>query len=177
MENKTPIPKPKSPSKFFVNLKNIVSEKEHGFTLVELIIVIIIVGILAAVGISQYNTTVEKSRLAEARVRIGTMRQLAYNYYLENGSTTGLGDSYMGNTWGCDSSSWYSYTVNMAYQANYILLEADRCGGIRTGGKKPTGARWYVYGMRYVPATGQSTWCCHYRDGAGENCFGLGSCW
>jgi len=32
----------------FIKPKNIVSEKEHGFTLVELIIVIIIVGILAA---------------------------------------------------------------------------------------------------------------------------------
>jgi len=43
-----------------------------GFTLVELIIVIIIVGVLAAVGISQYSLTVEKSRLAEAKIHLGS---------------------------------------------------------------------------------------------------------
>ncbi len=42
----------------FANFKNIVSEKEHGFTLIEIIIVIIIVGILAAVGMTQYGNTV-----------------------------------------------------------------------------------------------------------------------
>ena len=29
---------------------------------------------------------VEKSRLVEAKVRISTMRQIAYSYYLENGT-------------------------------------------------------------------------------------------
>ncbi|MHB8158241.1 MAG: prepilin-type N-terminal cleavage/methylation domain-containing protein [Desulfocucumaceae bacterium] len=48
----------------------------RSFTLIELIVVIIIVGILAAVGISQYSLTVEKARTAEAKVRIGAMRQL-----------------------------------------------------------------------------------------------------
>jgi len=60
------------------------------FTLIELIVVIIIVGILAAVGISQYSKTVEKARGAEARMILGDMRKLAMAYYLENGSFTGL---------------------------------------------------------------------------------------
>jgi len=45
-----------------------------GFTLVELIIVVIIIGILASIGLTQYNKVVEKSRAAEARMVLGTLR-------------------------------------------------------------------------------------------------------
>ncbi|MDD5130223.1 MAG: prepilin-type N-terminal cleavage/methylation domain-containing protein, partial [Candidatus Omnitrophica bacterium] len=44
---------------------------KKGFTLVELIIVVIIVGILASIGLTQYNKVVEKSRAAEARMILG----------------------------------------------------------------------------------------------------------
>lgn len=47
-----------------------------GFTLLELIIVIIIVGILATLGFVQYASVIERGRFAEARANLGTLRQL-----------------------------------------------------------------------------------------------------
>ena len=47
---------------------------KKGFTLLELIIVIIILGILATIGVSQYQGTIEKGREAEARSILGSMR-------------------------------------------------------------------------------------------------------
>ena len=69
---------------------------KRGFTLIEIIIVIIIVGILAAAGITQYSLMVEKSRLAEAKIRIGAMRQLAHEYYMNNGTVMGIAYSDVG---------------------------------------------------------------------------------
>ena len=57
-----------------------------GFTLVELIIVVIIIGILASVGIPQYNKTMERSRISEASSILGALRGAQLRYKLENGS-------------------------------------------------------------------------------------------
>ncbi len=152
----------------FTNFKNILSEKEHGFTLIELIVVIIIVGILAAVGLSQYSLIVEKSRLAEAKVRIGAMRTLAYNYYLENGSILGLQGADLGVDGTCSSTSFYAYSYGSNF-STWWKFYAYRC---TSGGKTPNASRQYAFYMQFYPGTGQSVWYCYYTDG-GSPCFGL----
>jgi len=68
----------------------------RSFTLIELIIVIIIVGILATLGISQYARMVEKTRSTEAKMIFGDVRKLAYQYRLENGTIAGMTDAQQG---------------------------------------------------------------------------------
>jgi len=82
-----------------------------GFTLVELIIVIIIVGILASIGLTQYNKVVEKSRAAEARMILGTLRTAEIAEYNESGSykdVAGLGVGAPDGT--CLSTHFFSYS-------------------------------------------------------------------
>ncbi len=52
----------------------------QGFTLVELIIVIIVIGILASVGVAQYAGVVRRAKNSEAKSVLGAMRrsQMAY---------------------------------------------------------------------------------------------------
>jgi len=164
MKNKNPIPQPRSPSKSSTTFKNIVSEKEHGFTLIEIIIVIIIVGILAAVGLSQYSTMVEKGRLAEAKMHIGTMKQLATEYYWEKGSLDAIADSDVGVNNTCTPDSFYKYYI---YSGNPMHLFAHRC---TSGGKEPQGTNYRLY-LYYNPATGWYTW--HCQNGVDSSgCFG-----
>lgn len=57
---------------------------KRAFTLVELIIVVIIIGILASIAIPQFNKTMERSRIAEASAVLGSLRGAQLRYKLEN---------------------------------------------------------------------------------------------
>lgn len=112
------------------------SPSNKSFTLIELIIVIIIVGILAAVGISQYSLTIEKSRVTEATERMSTVAKLAYQFYLENGTFVGITNDLLGIGSACDSKNYYSYVMNTMPTATDIWFYASRC---TSGGKPPQG--------------------------------------
>ncbi|MBL7151162.1 MAG: prepilin-type N-terminal cleavage/methylation domain-containing protein [Candidatus Omnitrophica bacterium] len=57
-----------------------------GFTLLELLIVIIIIGLLASIGIVQYGRAVANAKNAEAKMTLGEMRKAAMGYYSLNAS-------------------------------------------------------------------------------------------
>lgn len=139
------------------------------FTLLELVVVIIIIAILAALGFTQYNKVVESARLTEARVRLGLMRTLVTEYYLENGVLDGIQNSDVGADFTCSSDSFYRYVMG-AGQSGYRDLNAYRC---TSGGKSPNVAREYVFSLMHYPGgTGQDYYRCQYTDD-GSSCFGL----
>jgi prepilin-type N-terminal cleavage/methylation domain-containing protein len=59
---------------------------QGGFTLVELMIVVIIVGILAAVAIPMYQGATERAKASEAVAALGTIRGALRVYYAEHGT-------------------------------------------------------------------------------------------
>ena len=65
---------------------------EQGFTLLELLMVVIIIGILAAVAIPQYLKTREKARMAEAISLLGQIRSSETRYYAENDNYVAVSD-------------------------------------------------------------------------------------
>ena len=58
--------------------------REKGFTLIELMVVVVILGILAAVAIPFYNNYIFRSRTAEATVNINGIRTLEESWFAEN---------------------------------------------------------------------------------------------
>jgi prepilin-type N-terminal cleavage/methylation domain-containing protein len=57
--------------------------KRKGFTLVEVLIVVIIIGILAAIGIPQFATSIEKAKGGEARAGLGHIQTAEKVYFAE----------------------------------------------------------------------------------------------
>ena len=109
-----------------------------GFTLLELIIVIIIVGILATLGFVQYSAVIEKSRGAEARAVISTLRSqvAAKNYDGTTGTITSAALGIVTNMIppSCATTNYFSYAVDSACSTTTCTFTATRC---TASGKTP----------------------------------------
>jgi type IV pilus assembly protein PilA len=66
--------------------KGVIVRSQKGFTLVELMIVVIIVGILAAVAIPMYRVTAERSMATEATGCLDLVREAMRVHYAEHGA-------------------------------------------------------------------------------------------
>ena len=71
------------------------TKKQKGFTLVELMIVVAIIGILAAVAIPKFAQMLEKSREGATKGNLGAIRSAVSNYY-------------------ADSQGWYPISLDTA---------------------------------------------------------------
>ena len=61
-------------------------KNELGFTLLELLVVVLMIGILAAIALPQYRRSVEKAKVAEALVNIKAIEGSMQRYLLNSGS-------------------------------------------------------------------------------------------
>ncbi len=80
-----------------------IMKKQQGFTLVELMIVVAIVAILAAIAMPSYSQYVTKSNRADAKVALMKYAQMQESYFVQNMSyakdlTTGAGGLGLGAT-------------------------------------------------------------------------------
>jgi prepilin-type N-terminal cleavage/methylation domain-containing protein len=114
----------------------------RGFTLLELIVVIVIIGVLATLGLTQYGRMVERARGAEARAILGDIRKLATAYRLQYGTVTGFAstDANIGTgvdniPSACAGTHYFSYSSGTPADPT-ITITATRC---TTGGRTPQG--------------------------------------
>lgn len=66
-------------------------KKQQGFTLIELMIVVAIIGILAAVAIPQYQNYVSKSQVSRVMGEVGALRTAVETCMMENNVNCPLG--------------------------------------------------------------------------------------
>ena len=107
---------------------------KKGFTLIEVVIVVLIVMFLAAMALPNYNRSIEKSRAVEAMSVVKAANDAVYAYAAERGVCPSSFDKLVVNIQGTRSnngtvitSKFYTYTLNAATKA---LIPTTQCGGV-----------------------------------------------
>ncbi len=116
-----------------------------GFTLLELVVVVIILGILATLGFTQYTKMVEKGRTAEAKMILGQIRtaQAAYNQQF-GAYTSLLGNLAVEAPSAASTNHYFTYTLSAAATMTGTATRQT------TGGKEPNGATAYTVTLTYA---------------------------
>ena len=115
-----------------INIRN-----KKGFTLLELLMVIIVVGILTSFAIPQYQSFLYKAHVAEAHRLLGVVIRAEQQFFLEHGTYTHLIDDL---DVVIDSNFW-KFSVN--------LTGAFAMGGMM--GRAPNPANSVVIKAEYEP--------------------------
>jgi len=100
--------------------------KNSGFTIVELVVVLVIIGILSGLAIPQYIKTVERSRQSEALTNLAAIRGAQMRYYLENANyTNNFGSLDIDNR---SIGTYFNYTPLNPGASSGIVARATRTG-------------------------------------------------
>ncbi len=114
--------------------------KQKGFTLIELMIVVAIIGIIAAIGYPSYSESVSKSRRGNAQAEMLSLSSALERYYTQNnhysdaaaaGADTGAPDP---TVYSIDAETVPFYTITISAVGDADSAQSYTLSAAPTGG-------------------------------------------
>ncbi|MBI5149669.1 MAG: prepilin-type N-terminal cleavage/methylation domain-containing protein [Candidatus Omnitrophica bacterium] len=137
------------------------SRTTKGFTLIELMVVIVIVGIIAAFGIPSYTKSIQKSHERDMAAQLTAVHAANLLYR-----------SYNGKYWDTAASSKNMAEINSALSLNIIANDGTTYDYNSDGNVFTAAATWSAYTLKVTQAAiGATNPCC-----VTLNCLSLASC-
>ncbi|HDY7958708.1 TPA: prepilin-type N-terminal cleavage/methylation domain-containing protein [Vibrio vulnificus] len=121
------------------------TKKQQGFTLIELMIVVAIIGVLSAIAVPAYQNYVTKSEVASAVASLKSVITPAELYYQENGAFP-ANDTELA-TVGINSSSIQNGTLTFTSSAIALIMTSPS-GAKATITREATGWKCAVSGLK-----------------------------
>ncbi|MGK7939646.1 MAG: type IV pilin protein [Crocosphaera sp.] len=131
--------------------KLLLKNSDKGFTLLELMIVIVILGILAAISVPQLLGMVSKARETEITNQIASLVRAENAYYMEHGKFAKINNTQMKNhEHDLDvviKNDKYNIRTTLATQYNAVRVKATAIGDYKKTDKNYTAGLHYSAGF------------------------------
>lgn len=145
------------------------THNQRGFTLIEVMIVVAIVGILAAIAVPSYRDYILRGQIVDAHTALSAMRADMERHYQDNRTYATVGNftspclvaeaqRKVGSfTLACDGNPGNSYTLQATGSGvtNGFVFKVDARGRKSTTGV-PSGSGWTTSNTIWVSKKGQS---------------------
>ena len=146
-------------------------EVHGGFTLIEILVVVLIIGILAAVAVPQYKVAVAKSRVSSILPILSTLEKAAYAYYWAHGEiTTSIHaldvdipctETFAGEDAGSNAGKpYWTCGKDFLVQLGTSGVQVNYCPGHNGSYEDCNANRDYQITYKYVPPIGEGWHSC-----------------